>query len=74
MLKKKSNMLAEMKTHKENHYKHLLPDNYYLNQNQMDEYVQQLLPLIKSWLPDDNIVKQDKEKVKTVDRNFICSN
>ena len=48
--------------------------NYYLNQEQMDVYVQQLLPLIKSWLPDDNIIKQDKEKVKTVDRNFICGN
>jgi ArsR family transcriptional regulator, arsenate/arsenite/antimonite-responsive transcriptional repressor len=48
--------------------------NYYINQDQMDEHVQQLLPLIKSWLLDDNIIIQDKEKVKTVDRNFICGN
>ena len=48
--------------------------NYYLNQQQMDEYVRQLLPLIKSWLPDDSTINQDKEKVKTVDRNFICGN
>lgn len=48
--------------------------NYCLNQEQMEEYVQQILPLIKSWLPNDNIIKQDKEKVKCVDRNFICGN
>ena len=30
--------------------------------------------LIKSWLPNDEIIKQDKEKVKTVDRNsFVVS-
>jgi ArsR family transcriptional regulator len=48
--------------------------NYYLNQDQNEEYVQQLIPLIKSWLPEDKIIFQDKEKVKTVDRNFICGN
>ena len=48
--------------------------NYYLNQEQMDDYAQQLLPLIKSWVPNDNIIKQDKEKVKTVDRNKLCGN
>jgi len=48
--------------------------NYYLNQEKSDQYVQKLLPLIKSWLPDDDIILQDKEKVKTVDRNYICGN
>ena len=46
--------------------------NYYLNQDKSNEYVTKLLPLIKSWLPEDRIILQDKEKVKTVDRNFIC--
>jgi len=48
--------------------------NYYLNQDKSDDYVQKLLPLIKSWLPDDEMIKRDKEKVKTVDRNNICGN
>jgi len=48
--------------------------NYYLNKDNLNDYVQKLLPLIKSWLQDDNIVLQDKEKVKSVDRNYICGN
>jgi ArsR family transcriptional regulator len=48
--------------------------NYYLNQDKSDDYVKKLLPLIKSWLPDDDIILQDKEKVKTVDRRYICGN
>lgn len=46
--------------------------NYHLNEDNSDIYVQRLLPLIKSWLQDDNIVLQDKTKVKTVDRNNMC--
>jgi ArsR family transcriptional regulator len=46
--------------------------NYYLNQDKYNEYVSKLLPLIKSWLPKDRIILHDKEKVKTVDRNYIC--
>lgn len=48
--------------------------NYYLNKDKSDDYVKKLLPLIKSWLPDDDIILQDKEKVKTVDRSNICGN
>lgn len=46
--------------------------NYYLNREQNNEYVRRLLPLIQTWLPEDNIIQKDKEKVKTVDRNILC--
>jgi ArsR family transcriptional regulator len=45
---------------------------YQLNPSTGNEQVNQLLPLIKKWLPEDEIVKQDLEKVKFVDRNIIC--
>ena len=46
--------------------------NYYLNKSSQDLYVRDLLPLIKNWLPDDDIIRQDAEKVSGVDRNTIC--
>lgn len=46
--------------------------NYRLNLQAADEYVGKLLPLLEKWLPDDNTVRQDAEKVKSVDRNIIC--
>lgn len=46
--------------------------NYYLNPEQTNEYVQQLLPLIRAWLPEDAIVIEDGDKVQTVDRNKLC--
>jgi len=48
--------------------------NYYLNADQNDEYVKQLTPLIKKWFHDDDKIKLDMEKVKTVDRNILCAN
>jgi ArsR family transcriptional regulator len=48
--------------------------NYYLNTNQKDDYVIQLTPLIKKWFHDDDKVKLDMEKVKTVNRNKLCAN
>jgi len=45
--------------------------NYFLNTDQKTEYVKQLIPLIKKW-SDDEKVKLDMEKVKTVDRNILC--
>ena len=47
--------------------------NYHLNKLQSDDYIQRLLPLINQWLPDDEIIQSDWEKVKTVDRNSMCS-
>jgi len=46
--------------------------NYYLNKVQSDEYVKRLLPLIEQWLPEDEIIINDRKKVKTVDRNNMC--
>lgn len=46
--------------------------NYHLNHSTTDEYVSKLLPLLEKWLPDDNTIRQDAEKVKSVDRNVIC--
>ena len=48
--------------------------NYYLTTNQNDEYVKQLISLIKKWFQDDEKTKQDLEKVKIVDRNILCGN
>ena len=48
--------------------------NYYLNNDRSNEYIFQILPLINSWLPEDQIIKNDKEKVKKVDRTKLCCN
>ncbi len=47
--------------------------NYYLNPQYENDYVRQLIPLIKTWLKDDEQVRLDVEKVKTVDRNILCA-
>ncbi len=46
--------------------------NYRLIDHAGNEYVTRLLPLLSSWLPDDNIIKQDQRRVTEVDRNIIC--
>ncbi len=46
--------------------------NYQLNRSTENHYVQQLLPMLREWLLDDAVVREDKKKVKTVDRNTIC--
>ena len=46
--------------------------NYYLNDKKDNEFINQLLPLIKSSLPDEDIVKNDALKVSKVDRNTLC--
>lgn len=47
--------------------------NYRLNQSKTQLYVSQLLPLLAEWLPNDDTVQNDAEKVKTVDRDVICN-
>ncbi|MFQ5706737.1 MAG: ArsR/SmtB family transcription factor [bacterium] len=47
--------------------------NLYLNQSTSEKYVSQLLPLLAEWLPDEDIVREDAEKVKAVDRDTICA-
>ena len=34
--------------------------------------VLELLPLLKKWLPDEQIIQSDREQVEKVDRNTIC--
>lgn len=46
--------------------------NYALNHEQQNEYVRHLLPLVRSWLPADETIAADKEKVALVDRNKLC--
>ncbi|MGD9898701.1 MAG: ArsR/SmtB family transcription factor [Calditrichaceae bacterium] len=46
--------------------------NYYLNTHQTNEYIRHLLPLIRTWLPDEQTIKNDQNKVKIVNRNDLC--
>jgi ArsR family transcriptional regulator len=46
--------------------------NYSLNATSNGSYSSQMLSLISNWLPDDETVQKDIEKVKTVDRYSIC--
>ena len=46
--------------------------NYYLNPEQTNEYVRHLLPSIRTWLPEDETVIADGNKVMNVDRNELC--
>ncbi|MCB9089688.1 MAG: winged helix-turn-helix transcriptional regulator [Calditrichae bacterium] len=46
--------------------------NYSLNTSAREQYINQILPLIAQWLPDDTTVLRDAEKVQAVDRNMIC--
>ena len=47
--------------------------NYHLNIDHSNEYTRHLLPLIHTWLPTDEIVKNDHDKVRSVDRNSLCN-
>ncbi len=46
--------------------------NYYLNTRSQQQYLKELIPLVQKWLPDKKIIKQDRERVKVVDREKIC--
>jgi ArsR family transcriptional regulator len=46
--------------------------NYSLNHIKNDVYVSKILPLISEWIPDDQVISDDRKKVKTTDRNIIC--
>ncbi len=47
--------------------------NYSLNTAKTERYVSELLPLLSTWLPDDETIRQDAERVASVDRNMICA-
>jgi len=46
--------------------------NYFLNKTNNDKYVTRLLPLLSDWIPDDQVISEDRKKVDKVDRNIIC--
>lgn len=46
--------------------------NYFLNRDLNNEYIRHLLPLVRTWLPDDTIIKKDREKLETIDRKDLC--
>jgi ArsR family transcriptional regulator len=46
--------------------------NYYLNRDQANEFIAPLLPLIRAWLPDDETIANDKNRVTAVNRNNLC--
>ena len=46
--------------------------NYALNLTYDNEYIRHLLPLIRTWLPKDETVAKDREKVVAADRNKLC--
>jgi ArsR family transcriptional regulator len=46
--------------------------NYSLNHKKSDIYVSKILPLISEWIPDDQVISDDRKKVKETDRNIIC--
>ena len=46
--------------------------NYYLNREQTNQYVRHLMPLLRTWLPDDQQILQDQKLVNKVDRNKLC--
>jgi len=46
--------------------------NYRLNQSRTGTYADQLMPLLSKWLPGDETILKDLEKVNSVDRESIC--
>lgn len=46
--------------------------NYLLNSSKTELYVSQLLPMIENWLPNDELISSDTQKVKIVNRDKIC--
>ena len=45
--------------------------NYQIN-NAPGSPVSELMPLLKKWLPDEQIIQSDRKQVEKVDRNMIC--
>ncbi len=46
--------------------------NFDLNKEQSNEYTRHLLPLLRSWLPNEDQIIKDRQKVLEVNRNQIC--
>jgi len=46
--------------------------NYYLNTTSQKNYVRDLLPLVRKWLPEEAQIQRDKGNVKHVKRELLC--
>lgn len=47
--------------------------NYRLTKSAATPCINKLLPIIKGCLPEDEVVRKDREKVDSVDRETICA-
>jgi ArsR family transcriptional regulator len=45
--------------------------NYHLNRATQQKYIKELIPLLKKWIQDDNLIERDREKVKCVNREEL---
>lgn len=46
--------------------------NYSLNQHTKNHVIKVLLPLLSTWMPEDDICQRDLERVRNVNRNELC--
>ncbi|MDZ7723401.1 MAG: metalloregulator ArsR/SmtB family transcription factor [candidate division KSB1 bacterium] len=46
--------------------------NYHLNRAAQQQYIKQLLPLMREWINDDPVVDQDRRNMQTTDRVDLC--
>ena len=46
--------------------------NYYLNTTSQKNYVRELLPPIRKWLPDEAQIAKDREQANIVNREILC--
>jgi len=47
--------------------------NYMINTHPSDSRISSVLSTLDFWIADDQLIISDKEKVKVVDRNEVCS-
>ena len=47
--------------------------HYRLNLDQSGEYIRHILPLIRTWLPDDELILADKKRAAIVDKDMLCN-
>jgi ArsR family transcriptional regulator len=46
--------------------------NYSLNMNSANKYTEVLLPVLKDWIVNNEIIQKDRRILKKVDREKIC--
>jgi len=46
--------------------------NYHLNRQSTNNVIKVLLPLLSTWMPQDDSTQSDLQTVRSVDRNQLC--